>query len=140
MTPEEAVENRSYFQRSAEDLDLLKSLARTLRARRYVIRTEQTYVDWCHPFMRFCGNSDSATWGPADVERFLAYLAADRGVAASTQNQALNALVFLFRHVLERPLDELRFTRGRRPPRMPVVLTRDEIRALFDQLAGTRGQ
>ncbi|MBK1649711.1 hypothetical protein CKO36_14170 [Rhabdochromatium marinum] len=76
----------------------------------------------------------------ADVERFLAHLAADRGVAASTQNQALNALVFLFRHVLERPLDELRFTRGRRPPRMPVVLTRDEIRALFDQLSGTRGR
>jgi len=61
LTPEEAVENRSYFQRSAEDLDLLKSLARTLRARRYAIRTEQTYVDWCHRFMRFCGNSDPAT-------------------------------------------------------------------------------
>ncbi|MBK1649710.1 hypothetical protein CKO36_14165 [Rhabdochromatium marinum] len=60
VTPEGAVENRSYFQRSAEDLDLLKSLARTLRARRYAIRTEQTYVDWCHRFIGFCGGSDPA--------------------------------------------------------------------------------
>jgi len=71
LTPEEAVENRSYFQRSAEDLDLLKSLARTLRARRYAIRTEQTYVDWCHRFIGFCGGSNPSTWGPADAERFL---------------------------------------------------------------------
>lgn len=91
MTPEDAVTSRSYFQRSAEDLDVLKELARTLRARRYAIRTEQTYVDWCHRFMQFCGRPDPASWEPADVERFLAHLAADRGVAASTQNQALNA-------------------------------------------------
>lgn len=71
------------------------------------------------------------------MEGFLAHLAADRGVSASTQNQALNALVFLFREVLGRPLPEMQFARARRPPRLPVVLTRDEVRRLIEALGGT---
>lgn len=116
---------------------LLKRLARTLRARQYAIRTEQTYVDWCHRFLRHTGTQDPRALAQADVERFLAYLAAERQVSASTQNQALNALVFLFREVLERPLPEMHFPRARRPPRVPVVLTRDEVRVLLDTLDGT---
>jgi len=66
-------------------------------------------------------------------------LASDRHVSASTRNQALNALVFLFREVLKQPLGEMRFTRTRRPPRVPVVLGRDEVRSLLDRLSGTYG-
>jgi integron integrase len=137
LRPERAVESTPRFAASAERVPLLKSLARTLRARRYAIRTEQTYLDWCHRFLGFCGKVDAADLGPSDVERFLAHLAADRGVSASTQNQALNALVFLFRAVLRQPLPEMRFTRARRPPRLPVVLTREEVRQLVDALDGT---
>jgi len=121
----------------------LKQLARTLRAQRYALRTEQTYVDWCHRFLLFVAAQPAASAeslaiiGKHDVERFLAHLAVDRNVAASAQNQALNALVFLFRHGLDRPLDEMAFSRARRPPRVPVVLDRDEVRALLAELKGT---
>ncbi len=122
---------------SSEQYPVLKSLARTLRARHYSIRTEQSYVDWAHRFLLFNAGKQESQLVQADVERFLAHLATERSVSASTQNQALNALVFLFREVLERPLGEMRFGRARRPPRVPVVLTREEVRALLGQLAGT---
>lgn len=137
LTPDEAVEAQPRYARSSEQYPLLKSLARTLRSRRYSIRTEQSYVDWAHRFLLFTAGKAESDLVQTDVERFLAHLAIERSVSASTQNQALNALVFLFREVLERPLGEMRFGRARRPPRVPVVLTRDEVRALLDQLSGT---
>jgi integrase len=136
QSAEQAVENSPRYARAADQRPLLKTLARTLRARRYSIRTEQAYVDWCHRFLLYTGKQDPERLAGSDVEGFLAHLAADRNVAASTQNQALNALVFLFREVLERPLEDLRFARARRPPRVPVVLTRDEVRALLESLQG----
>jgi integron integrase len=137
QSAEQAVETSPKYARAADERPLLKTLARTLRARRYSIRTEQAYVDWCHRFLLYTGKQDPETLAGTDVEGFLAHLAADRNVAASTQNQALNALVFLFREVLERPLEDLRFARARRPPRVPVVLTRDEVRAMLESLEGT---
>lgn len=137
LTPDEAVEAQPRYARATEQYPLLKSLARTLRARRYSIRTEQSYVDWAHRFLLVTASKAEADLAEGDVERFLAHLATERSVSASTQNQALNALVFLFREVLERPLGEMRFGRARRPPRVPVVLTRDEVRALLAQLVGT---
>lgn len=80
---------------------------------------------------------DPTKLGKRDVERFLEYLAVDRDVAASTQNQALNALVYLFRQVLQQPLDDMAFGRARRPARVPTVLSRDEVRALLAQLKDT---
>jgi integron integrase len=100
-------------------------------------------VDWCHRFLQFCNPGgadepvDTSALAEADVERFLAHLATARNVSASTQNQALNALVYLFRRVLGRPLDEMQFRRAQRPPRVPVVLTRDEVRALLAALTDT---
>jgi integron integrase len=142
MSPEAAVAGHPVYQRSTAAQPLLQDLARTLRAERYALRTEQTYVDWCHRFLLFCGAGgdreiDTGTLGAGDVERFLGHLATERNVSASTQNQALNALVYLFRRVLERPLDEMQFRRARRPPRVPVVLSRDEVRALLAALTGT---
>jgi integron integrase len=142
MSPEAAVAGHPVYQRAAAAQPLLQQLARTLRAERYALRTEQTYVDWCHRFLLFCGAGgdreiDTGTLGAGDVERFLGHLATERNVSASTQNQALNALVYLFRRVLERPLDEMQLRRAQRPPRVPVVLSRDEVRALLAALTGT---
>jgi hypothetical protein len=100
-------------------------------ARHYSIRTEQTYVDWCQRFLRFFPDTPVEDLGEKDVQRFLTHLAVERTVAASTQNLALNALGFLFKEVLERPLDTLQFARAKRPSRLPVVLTRDEANRLL---------
>ncbi|MCF8004096.1 MAG: integron integrase [Chromatiaceae bacterium] len=143
MTPDVAVASNRVYARSTATQPLLKQLATTLRAERYALRTEQTYVDWCYRFLQFCGAGgsdepvDTDALGAADVERFLAHLATVRNVSASTQNQALNALVYLFRRVLGRPLDDMQFHRAQRPPRVPVVLTRDEVRALLAALNDT---
>ena len=144
-TPEQGLARRSgvRFARAAERYQALKDLARTLRARQYSIRTEQSYVDWCHRFLLFCEAESADGLGATDVQRFLTHLAADRNVSASTQNVAFNALTFLFGQVLERPLEELAFQRVRRPARLPVVLTREEVKALlagltppYDLMAG----
>lgn len=127
------------FAPSAEAMPLLKDLARKIRSKQYSIRTEQSYIDWCRRFMRFCGDKSVDNLGDGDVERFLRYLAVERKVAASTQNLALNALVFLFKEVVERPLDAMRFSRARRPKRLPVVLTREEVGRLLGCMDGVYG-
>jgi integrase len=74
-----------------------------------------------------------------DVQRFLTHLAIDKSVAPSTQNVALNAVKFLFKEVLERPLEDLAFSRARQRQRLPVVLTRDEVERLLDCMEGIFG-
>jgi integron integrase len=125
------------FARSAAAFPVLERLARTIRAMRYSIRTEQSYMDWCRRFLAFCAPAPEEQLGAADVQRFLTHLAVDRSVAANTQNVAYNAVAFLFDKVLERPLGEVRFAKVRRPARLPVVLTRDEAIRLLDQMDGT---
>jgi hypothetical protein len=78
-----------------------------IRVRHYSIRTEQVYTHWVRRFIRFHGNRPPRDMGPSQVRTFLTYLAVDRDVAAATQNQALNALVFLYKRVLEQPLGDI---------------------------------
>lgn len=127
------------FARATETFPLLKTLARTIRAMQYSIRTEQVYVDWCHRFLAFCGETPVERLGVADVERFLSHLAVERSVAAKTQSLAYNAVAFLFKHVLERPLENVRFARTKHQQRLPVVLTREEVRRLCEAMDGTFG-
>jgi len=121
------------------NLKLLDQCREVLRFRHYSYRTEQTYVEWIQRYVRFCRNpaetsGPAATgWrhprdcGPAELKAFLSHLALDRRVGASTQNQALNALVFLYRQVLGADLGDFSdFARARRPVRLPAVLTREE--------------
>ena len=96
LSPDDAVESQPRFSRSSEQVPLLKSLARTLRARRCAIRTEQSDVDCTHRFLLFTAGKEESQLVQADVERFLGHLATERSVSASTQNQALNAHVFPF--------------------------------------------
>ncbi|MEZ6057467.1 MAG: integron integrase [Planctomycetaceae bacterium] len=110
-----------------------------LRTLRYAWRTEQNYVMWVEQFVRFSRRKDGS-WrhpremGGADVERFLTHLAVNRRVAAATQRQAMCALLFLYQHVLEIELPRLEAMRPTRAPRIPEVLSRDEVRQLLEAM------
>ncbi|MGA7990048.1 MAG: integron integrase [Thermoanaerobaculia bacterium] len=116
---------------------LLDRLRAALRARHYSLRTEQSYVHWVKRFILFHGKRHPDTMGEPEINAFLSSLATDGKVAASTQNQALSALLFLYRHVLEKPFPEMpTLVRARRPARLPVVLTREEVRRVLAHLGG----
>jgi integron integrase len=119
--------------------EVISALIAGIRSRDYSIRTEQAYEKWACRFIFFSGGQDPRSVGAAEVKRFLDYLVLKRNVAAATQNQALNALVFLYGQVLEKPLDELDgFTRSKRPKRLPVVLARSEVSRLLGNLDGNQ--
>jgi integron integrase len=116
---------------------LLDRVRLALRARHASRRTEKTYVAWIRRYILFHGKRHPAEMGAAEVTQFLSALAVERNVAASTQNQALSALLFLYRHVLEQELPWLdEVVRARRAGRLPVVLTREEVRAVLRELHG----
>src|SRR4051812_47686243 len=100
-----------------------------LRVKRYSIRTEQAYIDWIRRFILFHGKRHPEDMGEPEIAAFLSHLAIDGHVAASTQNQAFSALLFLYQHVFERKLEFITgVERVRRPPKLPVVFTRAEAR------------
>jgi len=116
---------------------LLQRVREAVRVRHYSIRTEEAYVHWTRRFVLFHGKRHPADMSEAEVGAFLTSLALEGEVAASTQNQALNALVFLYRHVLEQPLGDLGgIARAKRPQRLPVVLTVDEVSRVLRALPG----
>jgi integron integrase len=117
---------------------LLAALVGEIRRRAYSVRTERAYVHWIRRFVASFPDRDPRELGATEVKTFLERLAVQRKVGPSTQNQALCALVFLYRNVLRRSLELDSFTRAKRPRRLPVVLTRDEVRALLARLEGTQ--
>ena len=118
---------------------LLDQMREAIRTKHYSIRTEDAYLLWARRFILFHGKTHPAEMGEAEVGQFLTHLAVDLDVAASTQNQALSALLFLYKVVLDRPLGALGEThRAKRPERLPVVFTRDEVRAVLARLQGDR--
>ena len=117
---------------------LLDEVRRVIRFRHYSLRTETTYCEWIRRFILFHGKRHPRELGAAEVTAFLTHLAADRQVAASTQNQALSALLFLYDGVLGMKLPWLaEMERAKRPVRVPVVLTPGEARAVLGELAGS---
>ncbi len=118
---------------------LLDQVRGVLRRKHYSIRTEQSCVDWIRRFILFNDKRHPAQMGKPEVTTFLTYLAAQRNLAASTQNQALSAILFLYREVLELELEWVDgFERSKRPARLPVVLTLAEARSVLSQLEGTK--
>jgi integron integrase len=116
---------------------LLERLRDTCRVRHLSLATERTYADWTVRYVRFHGMQHPEALGPEHVAAFLTYLAVERGVSASTQNQALNALVFLYHRVLEHPLGDFgEIVRAKRPKRLPVVLSPAEVARLLAGLSG----
>jgi integron integrase len=117
---------------------LLERLRWALRARHYSPRTEESYVGWVRRYVRFNGMRHPASLGAEDIRKFLMALAARAQLSASSQTQALSALLFLYREVLRQelgPVGEL--VRAKQPARLPVVLTREEVRDLLEALQGT---
>ena len=116
---------------------LLDGVRAALRARHYSPRTEDAYVGWIRRFILFNDKRHPKEMGEAEVTAFLTHLAVEGRVSASTQGQALAALLFLYVEVLGRPVAELEgVVRARRPLRLPVVLTRDEVRDVLAHLEG----
>ncbi len=104
----------------------------------YSLRTEQTYIHWIKQYIFFNSKRHPSELGATDVSAFLSYLALDRKVAASTQNQALAAILFLYRHVLKHELPWLEdAVRAKRPKRIPLVFTREEVSAVLSHLSRT---
>ncbi|MBI2538036.1 MAG: phage integrase N-terminal SAM-like domain-containing protein, partial [Gemmatimonadetes bacterium] len=119
---------------------LLHSLRANLRLRHFSPRTEEAYVSWVRRFVRFHGLRHPAELGEREVVGFLTHLSVERRVSASTQGQALAALLFLYREVLGRPLAGLgAIPRARAPVRLPVVLTRQEVERVLAGLKGPAG-
>ena len=117
---------------------LLDQARARLRVKHYSIRTEHTYLDWIKRYILFHGKQHPKHLGVKDVEAFLTHLAVAGKVAASTQNQAKSALLFLYREVLEIQLPWLdNVTQEKVPKRLPVVLTVREVQAVLSQLTGT---
>lgn len=118
--------------------DLLVRFTSEIRRRGYAYRTEQSYEQWICRFILFCKGGAPEEAGADEVRSFLNYLAIQRGVSTSTQNQALNALVFLYKQVLALELGGLEeVVRAKRPRSLPVVLSRGEVTALLAQMQGT---
>src|SRR3989442_3639620 len=116
---------------------LLDGVRAVIRARHYSRRTEGAYVAWIRRYILFHDKRHPTDMGAPEITRFLSSLAVEGNVAASTQNQALSALLFLYRDVLEVELPWLDgIVRAKRPQRLPVVLTRDEVRAVLRRLEG----
>ena len=116
---------------------LLDDLVVEIRQRHYSIRTEQAYLGWACRFILFLGDKAPESAGAPEITAFLQDLAVRGNVAASTQNQALNGLIFLYGQVLQRPPGDLGdFARAKRPKRLPVVLSRSEVAGLLGQLSG----
>lgn len=118
---------------------LVPRLREALRFRRYSLKTEKNYVHWVVRFIRFHGKRHPKDMGADEVTAFLNHLANSRHVAASTQNQALSALLFLYREVLEVELPWLDgLVRAKSAKSLPTVLTRAEVQAVLAHLTGTR--
>lgn len=120
--------------------ELVQLTRRACRRKNYATSTEKTYLEWIKRFVRFNDFKHPIDLGADEIRMYLNYLATTRHVAASTQNQALNAIVFLYKHVLRRDIDEFgAFIRARKPRKLPVVLSRNEASKLLAQLGGPVG-
>jgi site-specific recombinase XerD len=107
-----------------------------LRTRHYSLRTEKTYLYWIRHFLLFNDKRHPESMDISNIEHFLNYLAVQRRVGASSQNQALCALIFMYRHVIKRDIENLQYCFAKRPKNMPTVLSPQEISSILNQLKG----
>jgi site-specific recombinase XerD len=134
------VNTETTVEASANPKKLLDQVRDELRLRRYSLRTEEAYRDWIKRYVKFHRMQSRADLedGTAKVAAFLTHLAVERRVAAATQKQALNALVFLYEQVLRVKLGDLGdYARPKRPARLPVVLSKAEVQRLMERMEGT---
>ncbi len=119
--------------------ELFVQVKSAIRLRHYSVRTEQAYLDWIRKFIGFHGNKNPREMNSNEIQSFLTHLATKQKVAASTQNQALSAILFLYRDVLKQEVRPLKsYVKASRPKGLPVILSREEIQAVLDQLEGPK--
>ena len=117
---------------------LLDRVREAIRARHYSLRTEEAYVGWIRRFILFHQKRHPIEMAEPEINAFVTHLAVQSSIGASTQTQALSALMFLYRHVLRKPLPDLdTVIRAKRPGRLPSVLTRSEVRRILGRMNGT---
>ena len=117
---------------------LIPEIRRVIRLKHYSIHTEEAYIGWTKRFITFHNRRHPRELNEKDVEAFLSHLATNEHVAANTQNQAFNAIVFLYRNVLKLPFsEEIQALRAKKPERVPTVLTKDEVKRLLSVMSGT---
>jgi integron integrase len=116
---------------------LLDQLRELIRTKHLSIRTEKTYVQWAKRFILYHNKTHPAKMGPAEINQYLTFLAVKKNVAAATQNQALNAIVFMYKHLIGKDIRQIGdYIRAKRSQKMPVVLSKDEANLLFKRLSG----
>jgi len=132
------MENKPKFKPNP-NLKLMDQVSQVLRYHHYSYRTEQTYCEWIIRFVKFHGcQKHPKDMGKFEIEAFLSHLATNRKVAASTQRQALNAIVFLYKHVLDLPVeDDIAPVKAKKRRRPPVVMTKAEVSRVLSQMKGT---
>lgn len=119
--------------------ELLNTVRGIIRAKHYSIRTEEAYLDWIKRFILFHNKRHPLEMGEPEVTQFLTHLAVEKKIAASTQNQAMAAILFLYKEVLKQPLNWLNdVVRAKQPQRLPLVLTKAEVQAVLNQLKGEK--
>lgn len=117
---------------------LMDQVRETLRFYHYAYSTEKSYIQWILRYIRFNNRRHPKDMGKTEIERFLSHLAINRDVSAATQNQAFNAILFLYKAVLKQPIEaDIRANRASKPKRLPTVLSRQEVRAILNNLSGT---
>ncbi len=115
---------------------LLDQMRDALRSQHYSYRTEETYLDWARRYILFHKKRHPNEMGAPEIQAFLIYLASERSVAASTQNQALSAILFLYREVLHKEIEPILLSAAKRPERLPTVLSREEILRIISLMNG----
>ena len=116
---------------------LLDQVKQVLRKRHYSYKTEGAYVSWIKRYILFNGKKHPAEMGEKEISRFISHLAINRNVAASTQNQALNAVVFLYKHILKIDLGDFGpMERAKKPKKIPIVLSKNEVELILSYLTG----
>ena len=123
---------------STKGKKLLEQYSEALRNRHYSLRTEQTYLSWVRQYILYHGKRHPREMGPKEINAFITYLVKQKNIAASTQNQAISSILFLYRHVLEIELDETALIpiRPAKPKRVPTVLSKGEVRQTIAKMDG----
>jgi len=113
---------------------LLEQMHNTLRLKHYAYSTEKEYLNWCKRYILFHHKRHPKEMGKAEIEEFLTHLAVNENVSASTQNQAFSAILFMYNHVLEQPIEGINAVRAKTPERLPTVLSRQEVSLVIDHI------
>lgn len=135
MPYKRAQAKEKYIPKSTRLMDQVREV---LRYHHYAIRTEEAYVSWILRFIKFNETRHPKEMGKHEIERFLSHLAMNRNMARNTQDQAMNAILFLYKYVLRMPVnDKIEAVRSRKPKRLPTVLSREEVSRLIKLIPGT---